>query len=36
VRTPIGAPGVVGKEPATIALAVAVELLAPAGARSAG
>ena len=30
VRTPIGAPGVVGKEPATIALAVAVELLSPA------
>ncbi|MBU2696057.1 xanthine dehydrogenase accessory protein XdhC [Pimelobacter sp. 30-1] len=30
VRTPIGAPGPLGKEPATIALAVAVELLAAA------
>ncbi|GAA3668132.1 xanthine dehydrogenase accessory protein XdhC [Nocardioides ginsengisoli] len=36
VRTPIGAQGITGKEPATIALAVAVELLAPARERSAG
>ncbi|MBM7516152.1 xanthine dehydrogenase accessory protein XdhC [Nocardioides nitrophenolicus] len=33
VRTPIGAPTVTGKEPARIALAVAVELLTEAGAR---